>query len=175
MWWHTVAINICKQKEEGKFCTMAQWGNMLCKQEKVRTIFNVLHSGSPLCILAASVLGNRMSYYSLSETTALYCLMWKKKKIKSEEISVWTERLCSVPGLSWSFPSFNSQYLLVMALSSLGMERGCAVGSIAVVILPVPTQSALYVPWDKELHSFITAEVISASAAVHTASYSFHG
>lgn len=168
MWWHTIAINICKQKKEGNFFTVDRWSNMLCKKEKVKTMFNALHSGSPLYIL-----GNRVSDHLLSRRPAFCCLMWEKKN-RIEEIIIWVEMLCSVSEPSWPFPSFCLP-LLVMALSSLAVARGHAVSSIAVVMLPILAQSALCVSWGEELHSLIMGKAISPSAAVHTAHYSFQG
>lgn len=60
-------------------------------------------------------------------------------------------------------------------ISSLGMAKGHAVSSIAVVILRIPAHTALCVPRGEEPHSFIMGKVISPSAAVPTASYTFHG
>lgn len=37
LWWHTVTINICKQREAEKFFSLVQWGSMLYKMEKVST------------------------------------------------------------------------------------------------------------------------------------------
>lgn len=100
--------------------------------------------------------------------------MWEAKENKHEDIIIWVEMLCSVSELSWSFQSFCLP-ALVMAPSSFGTARGCAVSQIDVILLPIPARSALYVPCGRELHSWIMGKVISASAAVHPALCSLHG
>lgn len=174
MWWHTVAINICRQMEKEK---SLQWSSeAICYTRKRRlspylmsfTLGLLCRYSGYICTLKQSELP-----FTVWNNCIILLNVGGKRRIKVRK-SFFEQKCCAV-SLGFLGLSQVSAKLLVIVPSSWGMAGGCAVSSKAVVILSIPTQSVLYVPWGKERHSLITGKVISTSTAVHTAGCSFRG